>query len=221
MSNSSFIFRAAYKYRKNIVISEKGLKMRDLRKNTAILLIVGIIMSLMNVMIPVFVVHANETATATDAMGDYVELFEGEGYTVEFRLDNQWDDGFNASITISNLTDTQIENWSIIIPFDNSFDNIWNANISKETENYYLIKNAGWNQDIPAKSSVSFGITSYERFKGFPDFCTLVGKVQTSLSDYSVDYIVKDIWDDGLIGEIMITNLRRVSYRRLEIDGKY
>ena len=73
-----------------------------------------------------------------------------------------WDTGYNATITITNTSDNVIENWCLTFPLNETISNIWNATISKEEENFYVIKNAGWNQDIAVGGSVSFGITVYE-----------------------------------------------------------
>lgn len=53
--------------------------------------------------------------------------------------------------------------------------NIWNASLQSQTDTAVKIKNAGWNQDIPAGGSVEFGMSGQEDFKGFPTSYQLLG----------------------------------------------
>ncbi len=159
--------------------------------------------------------NENELTNEEDANTDSSELrisdgkYQGEGYNVDFVIDNQWDSGFNATVTINNTSDTKIENWSIIMPLHNNISNIWNAVVSDTYDDFYVIKNAGWNQDIPENGSISFGISSNEKFEGFPKYYNIVGsKIETRTSDYKIEYAVTDAWEDGLIGQIKITNTR-------------
>ena len=148
--------------------------------------------------------------------------FQGDGYTVDFVLDSEWESGFNATVTITNISDAKIENWSLIMPLNNKFSNIWNAVVADTYDDFYVIKNAGWNQDIQANGSVSFGITSYEKFAGFPEYYTIVGKkVETNTSDYTVEYAVTDAWEDGLIGQIKITNTRDTAIEDWRLHFSY
>lgn len=108
------------------------------------------------------------------------------------------------------------------MPLNNKFSNIWNAVVADTYDDFYVIKNAGWNQDIQVNGSVSFGITSYEKFAGFPEYYTIVGKkVETKTSDYTVEYAVTDAWDDGLIGQIKITNTRDTAIEDWRLHFSY
>ena len=44
--------------------------------------------------------------------------------------------------------------------------NLWNAVITETYDDYIVVKNAGWNKDIPSGASVSFGFTAGEPFSG-------------------------------------------------------
>lgn len=69
------------------------------------------------------VTNAQELATATDSEMYVTETGENEGeefqyentyssenFDVKFKLDNVWDTGYNATITITNTSDSVIEN---------------------------------------------------------------------------------------------------------------
>lgn len=99
---------------------------------------------------------AEDTATSEGA----VSVSESK-IDVDFDVTGQWEGGFNGEITITNLTDTMIENWQIEMEFPQEITNIWNAAIVSHEGMVYNIKNAGGNNslNIPAGGSVTFGFT--------------------------------------------------------------
>ena len=183
------------------------------KRRIAVLLITVMVMSVFFSGIEgntVFVFADSNTATQTDAENiPGSDVYSGTGFNVEFNLETQWNGGYNATITITNTSDEVIENWGLILPLNNSISNIWKASIQENNDDFYVIKNAGWNQDIPVNGSVSFGITCNEEFLEYPSSYAVIGqKIETDNEDYSIEYMVKDSWEDGIIGEIVITNLR-------------
>lgn len=165
---------------------------------------------------------ADEIATRTDAEKTSYDKYIGDGFNVEFTIDNKWDNGFNATIKITNTTDVKIDNWRLIMPLKNTFPNIWNAEVEETYEDLYVIKNAGWNQDIPAYGSISFGITSYEAFSGFPSYYALIGKtVEVDETEYTIEYSVVDAWEKGLIGQISITNYKSEAIEDWNVKFRY
>ena len=167
----------------------------------------------------------NDIATATDAQGldgDYgLESYKGDNYDVCFTVDSLWDSGYNATITITNTGDEVIENWCVSFPLNETISNIWNASIEETHKNFYVIKNVGWNQDIPVGGSVSFGITSSGAFSCYPEYYTLIGnEVEIKNGDYSVLYEITEDWGDGYKAIITITNNKNVDIEdwRLKFD---
>ena len=133
-------------------------------------------------------VKAQELATATDSEVsavttgenegenfEYEDTYNSENFDVNFKLDNVWDTGYNATITVTNTSDSIIDNLCLTFPFNETISDIWNAAISETHDNFYVIKNVGWNQDIAEGQSVSFGITVYEEFTEFPEYYTIIG----------------------------------------------
>ncbi len=57
-----------------------------------------------------------------------------------------WDSGYNGTITIKNTGDSVIENWCVSFPLEQNISNIWNANIEEVNEDFFVIKNVGWNK---------------------------------------------------------------------------
>ena len=73
-----------------------------------------------------------------------------------YNIDNEWNTGFVASITIKNDTGALVSNWSINWSYSaNRITSSWNANLTGS--NPYTATNIGWNGNIAAGQSVSFG----------------------------------------------------------------
>ena len=111
------------------------------------------------------------------------------------------------NIKIENISDSVIDNWYLCYNFDNVITNIWNAEIYNQEQGKYVIKNAGWNQDISVGGSVEFGFSGSENFAGFPSEYELLGEsTETSKEDYTVEYHLDSNWESGFTGTISITN---------------
>ncbi|MBQ8412595.1 MAG: cellulose binding domain-containing protein, partial [Lachnospiraceae bacterium] len=187
---------------------------RNITRKNIVALLMSFVLLLSSVCYAGTGVRATEDApTGTDVTEENTvtneteNIYTGEGYQVQFKLDNKWDTGYNATVTIKNTGDTTIENWCVSFPLEQSIGNIWNAVIEDEHEDFYVVKNAGWNQDIPAGGSISFGMTVYEAFTEFPGYYTMLGKeIELSDEDYTLDYVITEDWGDGYKAEITITN---------------
>lgn len=82
-----------------------------------------------------------------------------EDYSVEYRLDNDWENGFIGTILITNKTNTTIEEWTLEFDFDRTIVDIWDGVIDSHQGNHYVIKNTGYNSNIAAGQTVSFGFS--------------------------------------------------------------
>lgn len=73
-----------------------------------------------------------------------------------YQIDNEWSNGFVASIIIKNDTNATVNNWSVNWQYPNNrVTNSWNANVTGS--NPYTATNMSWNGSIAAGQSVSFG----------------------------------------------------------------
>ena len=195
---------------------------RTQRTKISIIIILTILLSVVSISEGKDIVLANEIATQTDASNQDYAIYEGDGYSVEFKLDSKWTGGFNATVTIINTSDNIINNWSIIMPLDESIINIWNAEVSDYGKGNYIIKNADWNQDIPSNGSVSFGFTSNNDFSSFPKHYDILSKkITINSDDYYVSYETKNAWDKGLVGEIYIKNNKDTQIEDWTISFSY
>ena len=87
------------------------------------------------------------------------KIYESENYNITFFLTSSWEFGYNANVKIENTGNDTIQNWYLSFEYNDEITNIWNAEISTHEENQYIVKNAGWNQDIIAGGSIEFGIS--------------------------------------------------------------
>ncbi|HSC68388.1 MAG TPA: cellulose binding domain-containing protein, partial [Cellvibrio sp.] len=73
-----------------------------------------------------------------------------------YQIDNEWSNGYVASIVVKNDTGAAVNNWSVNWQYNsNRISSSWNANVSGT--NPYTASNMGWNGNIAAGQSVSFG----------------------------------------------------------------
>lgn len=134
-------------------------------------------------------------------------VFEGENYKVTFTLTSNWDAGYNANVKLENTGDSTIQNWYLGFDYNNSITNIWNAEVSSNEGDEYVVKNVGWNQDIAAGNSIEFGLSGDHAFKGFPENYELLGtSTEVAEDDYTIQYMVDGDWGTGFYGSISVTN---------------
>lgn len=73
-----------------------------------------------------------------------------------YQIDNEWSNGFVASILIKNDTAASVNNWSVNWQYaNNRVTSSWNTNLSGS--NPYTASNVSWNGSIAAGQTVSFG----------------------------------------------------------------
>lgn len=75
----------------------------------------------------------------------------------KYTVNDQWNNGFTATVKITNSTTSPINNWSIAWQYagNNRITNSWNANLTGA--NPYSATNLNWNGQIQPGQSVEFG----------------------------------------------------------------
>lgn len=116
-----------------------------------------------------------------------------EDYTVEYRLDRDWESGFTGTIMITNNTDETIEDWRIKFSFNRTITHIWNGEIEDQSENIYIIKNAGYNSNIAPGQTVSFGFNGESGNKDVePEKYILYSCGQKNVSAFTITFHADD-----------------------------
>ncbi len=135
-------------------------------------------------------------------------IYDGQGYEVTFRIDNQWQDAFNATISIRNTGVEQIDNWALGFYLPYTITNISNGVIKSCNENYYVIKNSGYNQDITSGNVITFGFTAKcDNTVQFPtSYDLLTFKEKLSQEKFKVNFRITGSWDKTMNGELEIKN---------------
>lgn len=155
-----------------------------------------------------------------------------EDYHLEYKINSDWGNGFNASVTITNLSDENIEDWSLEFDYENELENnnMWNAVVDSEKEKHYKINNVSYNQNIEKNNSITFGFLvingdSKRDLQNVKLSCIRTGKINTSTEDNQQP---QDKIDDNLEKEEVTkthsididTNLAGMELNECE-DGNY
>ena len=173
--------------------------MKVFKKIISIVLVFSMCVSIMNV--------TAFGATDNNVVGETGIVCEKEGYTIEFSIISQWNEGYSGKIRISNTGNTNIENWYLACDFNVIIESIWNANIYYISDNLLVVKNAGWNQDIPVGGYVECGFIGKGALNELPTGFELVEKRgEANKLSYSVEYELNSDWGSGYNGTITITN---------------
>ncbi len=82
-------------------------------------------------------------------------LLNESEYSVSFDVINDWNEGYNAGLTITNNSDNIIEDWYLNFDWTEDIDYLWNAHYSDFGESHKRLNNAKYNQNIAPGNSVT------------------------------------------------------------------
>lgn len=97
-------------------------------------------------------------------------LLDESAYSVSFDVINDWGEGYNAGLTITNNSDHIIEDWYLNFDWTEDIDYIWNAQYSDFGKNHKRLNNAGYNQNIAPGDSVTIGLQNWSHGAPITDF---------------------------------------------------
>lgn len=83
-----------------------------------------------------------------------------EGYKVQFDIYDDWGDGFQGAVTVTNTGSEPLEAWTLSFDTNFTISNSWGGRIIDSTENSYIIASEMWTNPIMPNSSSSFGFTA-------------------------------------------------------------
>ncbi len=155
-----------------------------------------------------------------------IDLDDGkEDIDISMKITSQWNHHYNAEVTVTNLTESKIDDWEICFDFSNTIEHIWNAKVMEHNteEGWYTVRNADWNQDIPYEGSITFGMTvQYEDTIDEPKDGFLTRGCFEVEDNYEIEYTEYSRWNDTKVnGQITITNNteRRIEDWKLELSS--
>ena len=130
-----------------------------------------------------------------------------EEYRVSFELIERWPGGYNASIKIENISEYTKDNWKLKFAYDGEISNIWNACIVSHENDKYIIKNAGWNQDILPGQTIEIGFSGIGDFVNEPKDFALIGYLKEyDAKEFDVAFDILGDWEDGYNVNMVIKN---------------
>ena len=120
-----------------------------------------------------YVLKSGEIVLPTEARytGEYFILTEttpiqgasfrvqGEGFNVDFVVENAWENHCNMNVILTNTGTKVMENWSLSYTQKGEIIQIWNAQIAEHDGNKYVIEGQNQTQKIANGESISFGYT--------------------------------------------------------------
>lgn len=134
-----------------------------------------------------------------------------DGFNVEFSVTDEYENMFHADVTVTNKGNDVIRDWAFSCEFVHKITNIWNAQVLRTQEEFCVIGNADWNQNIAPGETASFGFSAEKTEDGeivFPEYFELVMKeTVTATTDYKAEFVVYSDWGAGNNGALILTNL--------------
>lgn len=141
----------------------------------------------------------NEALQITDANGNTAE--------VSFTVDSQWDRAYNGKITIKNISEKVIENWTLSFETTDTLSNFYNATLISQEDGVYHVENCGWNRDIAPGQSVSFGFSgAFLKSMDMPEDYKFLSVLQEVEGEAAIEWRMSSEWGNGFTGEVTITN---------------
>ena len=94
---------------------------------------------------------------------DYVPVAESD-YKVDYSLVSDWGTGATASLILTNLSDSEINEWRLTFNYGTEIKNIWNASVISHENEKYVISGCDYNQNLTKNSSTKLKqVTKSER----------------------------------------------------------
>ena len=83
------------------------------------------------------------------------------GCSAHYDVMNSWSTGYQAAVTITNLTGSQLSGWQVSwrLPGGQRVTSLWNGTFSQQGS-VLVVRNASWNAVLAANTSTSFGLVA-------------------------------------------------------------
>ena len=80
-----------------------------------------------------------------------------ESIEVNYSSVQEWSNGFQGQISITNNGDSNLVNWDLEFDLPTEITNIWDAEIKNNDNGRYTIENAPWNRELKAGETINVG----------------------------------------------------------------
>lgn len=151
-------------------------------------------------------------------LGTQVEA-NNEDYTIEFRVTNDWGEGFNGEICITNNTDKVIEDWQLEFDFENNINQFWTAEILKHVGEHYVIKNAGYNSNIEPGQTLILGFSCSPGNVGIKPINFILSNIQDKeyITQKEIEYL--NVNDYAIFSQSTTTSALQINSISSNISG--
>lgn len=154
--------------------------------------------------------ESESEATEEETVWDGVTMervYETDNCNITFSLINVWENGYQAEVIIDNISDKQVENWTLSFVYKGEITDLWNAEIVEHQGNRYVVKYMDYNRDVVKGAPVTFGLCADETFPGFPEEMEMIQSEEPAAEEeYTVELQVNSEWGSGFVGVISVTN---------------
>lgn len=136
------------------------------------------------------------------------EIFRDADCSITFKVNSEWDTGFEGQFIIKNLGKENLENWKFQLNFSHEITNLWDGKILSHKGDVYVIQCPDWNLNIPAGSQAVVGFNAKKgKTISVPTNCELLmERYQVDEEDFEITYKTTSDWGDAFNGEISIKN---------------
>lgn len=80
-----------------------------------------------------------------------------EAYAVRLKVTSDWTDGATAEITVTNLSNKDLNGWECTFTTNRNITSIWSADLKSSNGTTYTISNPTWQPELKAGESYTFG----------------------------------------------------------------
>ena len=85
-----------------------------------------------------------------------LEQMSYENVNVDYSVVDDWGNGFQGKVDITNNTGSNLVSWDLDFDLSNQITDIWDAEIVDSSNGSYTVKHAAWNREIKAGETVTF-----------------------------------------------------------------
>lgn len=136
------------------------------------------------------------------------KTYTEDGLDITFQITSQWDGASNTQVTIQNTSKKTRNNWALQFQMAGDIVQIWNGIVYQHEKDKYIIKNAGYNEQIKSGQAIQFGyMTKTNTPSALPGSVKILSRQKTAEdSEFQVDFQITDQWETGYNGELQVKN---------------
>ncbi len=165
-------------------------------------------------------ITANLLVSSASAYSEAGEsrVYTYNGYTVEYKIVNEWTGNQNIEITVTNTGDEILADWAMGYNASGEINGLWNAQVYAVQGTEYILKGADYNSEIAPGEVVRFGyILSGEEFKYPQNIFNCAKRVDIS-DNYDVYYNITGDYGDTYQAEMTLVNLSDTDYSAWQLS---